>query len=300
MSKLVRTVSEIKPDYGVIIWMAAIHIIALAGIFCFSWENFAVMMVANFMTGCIGITLCYHRLLTHRTYQVPKWFERVLATFGTLALQGSPLEWVAHHRMHHAGSDTASDPHDASQGFYHSHWGWLFKYTPEFDDPAKLRKFGRDLVNDPYYRLLDTVWMQILIQVIFGLILGAIGGLPWIIWGVFVRLVVVYHSTWFVNSASHIWGYKNYQVNDRARNNWWVALLTWGEGWHNNHHAHDNIAPAGHKWWEVDITYMLIRLMKFVGLAKNVKTFKSLEADRAAAAAAGSGFASPAAPKLYE
>jgi len=225
----------------------------------------------NFMTGCVGITLCFHRLLTHRAYQVPKWLERILATFGVLAMQGSPLEWIGHHRMHHAASDTPKDPHNAGYGFWYSHWGWLFIKSDEFDDPKRLRRFARDIAADPYYRLMESNYMQVLVQVIAAGILYAIGGIEYVIWGTFVRLVVVYHSTWAVNSASHIWGYRNYEVDDTAKNNWVVALLTWGEGWHNNHHAFGDVAPSGHRWWEVDVTYMIIRAFKFLGLATKIK-----------------------------
>lgn len=276
-SQAPESYAQVKPDYAIIIWMILVHLLAIPALFCFSWENLAVFWVTNFMTGCIGITLCYHRLLTHRTYQVPKWLERILTTFGVLALQGGPSEWVGHHRMHHAGSDTPADPHNASQGFYHSHWGWLFRIVPEFDDDKRLRSFSRDIIADPYYRFLEKIWVQISIQVAFGLLLGAIGGIEWVWWGVFLRLVGVYHSTWLVNSAAHIWGYENYNTNDTAKNNWLVALLTWGEGWHNNHHAHAAVAPAGHKWWEVDITYMVIRILRILRLAKNVKTLNTIE-----------------------
>jgi fatty-acid desaturase len=265
-------VPGLKLDWSVISWMSLCHLVALLGFVSFSWHNFLLMMFINFLTGCVGITLTFHRLMTHRAYTVPKWLERILATFGTLALQGSPGEWIAHHRMHHSGSDTPKDPHNAREGFYYSHWGWLFNYDPRFDDPALLKKFARDVYSDPYYRFLDPTYMQALVQIAFGLFLLLVGGWQAVVWGIFVRLVVVYHSTWFVNSASHIWGYTNYKVDDSAKNNWWVALLTWGEGWHNNHHAYADVAPHGHKWWEFDVTYRIIQAMAFVGLAKNVKT----------------------------
>ena len=261
------------------IFMAFFHIVACGAFFTFSWENVALMMALNFATGCIGITLSFHRLLTHRAFHVPKWFERVLATFGILALQGSPLEWVSHHRMHHAGSDTPTDPHNASQGFWYSHWGWLFRHEPEFDSPERMKKFARDIANDPYYQFFEPTWRQAAFQTLFGVLLLAVGGWEWVIWGIFVRLVVVYHSTWLVNSAAHIWGYTNYDSGDRSKNNWFVALLTWGEGWHNNHHAHGGVAEAGHKWWELDITMMVIRFLQFIGLATKIKSFKDHDED---------------------
>lgn len=262
-------------DKAVIAWMTAIHIIAITAIPFMSVDNLIACGVMYFVTGCLGITLCFHRLLTHRTYSLPKWLERIFATCGVLALQGSPLLWVAHHRMHHAGSDTEKDPHDASRGFWYSHMIWLLRVHPFFDEQKIIHRFGRDITTDAYYRWLDKVPNQLLVQAVLGGLLYAIGGWSMVGWGVFVRLVLVYHTTWFVNSASHIWGYRNYEVNDLARNNWWVALLTWGEGWHNNHHALPNVAPAGHRWWEFDTTYLIISLLRVLGLAKNVKTLKT-------------------------
>ncbi|MCX6119937.1 MAG: fatty acid desaturase [Proteobacteria bacterium] len=261
-------------NWPTLLWVSSMHIGAIAALFFSSWENFTALMVMYVITGCFGITLTYHRLLAHRSFTVPKWFERILTTFGALAMQGGPLKWSSQHRMHHSNPDTERDPHSSLRGFFYCHLGWTMLRRPEFDDAEKLRKFGRDIYNDPYYRWLETTMGQFLPQLALGLILFSIGGLSMVLWGVCLRMVLVYHATWCVNSATHFFGYRNYDVNDKSRNTWWVALITFGEGWHNNHHAHQHFAEAGHKWWEIDVTMMVIRSLEFVGLASKIKSFK--------------------------
>jgi stearoyl-CoA desaturase (delta-9 desaturase) len=262
----------VRPDWFIIAWFIVIHVIALATPFFFISKGAVLTsVVLYYATGMIGITLGYHRLLTHRSFKAPRWVERALATFGVLALQRSPLEWVGHHRMHHAGVDTDKDPHNARRGFWWSHLGWMCYTRPEFSDPVKLRRFARDIAADPYLNWLTGHWVQVGMQVALGLALLLLGGLDYMLWGIFVRLVVVYHVTWFVNSAAHIWGYRNYETEDISTNCWWVGILAFGEGWHNNHHAQQDVAPAWRRWWEFDLTWQVIKLMRAFGLASGVK-----------------------------
>lgn len=259
-------------DWFIITWFVFIHAVALIGPwFATSFGAIITAVVLYWVTGCLGITLGYHRLLSHRSFKVPTWLERILATCGVLALQRSPLEWVGHHRMHHAFSDTGKDPHDASRGFWWSHLGWMCHEQPEISDPVKLRRFARDIIADPYLNWLSSHFVQVMIQISLGVALLVFGGLDYLIWGLFVRLVVVYHTTWFVNSATHKWGYKNYKVDDLSSNVWWVGLLAFGEGWHNNHHAQPDVAPAQRYWWEFDLTWQIIKLLRVLGLATNIK-----------------------------
>jgi stearoyl-CoA desaturase (delta-9 desaturase) len=197
--------------------------------------------------------------------------ERFLATCGVLALQRSPLEWVSHHRMHHAGVDTHLDPHNARKGFWWSHLFWMCHHQPQFTDMKKMKRFARDIVADPYLNWLTNHYAQVGLQVALGLALLIFGGIDYVVWGVFVRLVVTYHVTWLVNSATHKWGYRNYETDDLSSNTWWVGILAFGEGWHNNHHAHQDVAPAGHKWWEFDLTWQVIKLMRVFGWAYDIK-----------------------------
>jgi stearoyl-CoA desaturase (delta-9 desaturase) len=258
-------------------WFVACHLIALLGFFTFSWENLLVCLGIYAVTQCLGITLGFHRLLSHRSFKAPKWVERTLAFIGTLTLQRSPLEWVAHHRIHHAHSDSDKDPHNSILGFWHSHILWIVKNDAERDDMKHLSKFARDISSDPFMRFLESKWVHTFCQVAFGLILLAIGGWDWVIWGIFVRLVFGYHATFFVNSVCHAFGYRTYATPESSKNCWWAALLTFGEGWHNNHHAFQHLARAGHRWWEVDMTYGVIRVMQLLGLAWDVKDIPSTE-----------------------
>lgn len=263
---------KLAKDWFIITWFIVLHAVALiAPWYATSPGAVVTAVILYWVTGCLGITLGYHRLLSHRTFKVPTWLERVLATFGVLALQRSPLEWVGHHRMHHAFSDTPKDPHDASRGFWWSHIGWMCHEQPTISDPVKLRRFARDIVADPYLNWLSSHVVQVMLQTVLGVALLVFGGVDYLIWGLFVRLCVVYHTTWFVNSATHKWGYKNYQVDDLSSNVWWVGLLAFGEGWHNNHHAQPDVAPAQRHWWEFDLTWQIIKFLKVVGLAKNIK-----------------------------
>lgn len=259
-----------------ICWVGTMHVGAIAALFYGSWANLWAAMTMYFITGCIGITLTYHRLLAHRTFAVPKWLERILITCSALAMQGGPLKWIGHHRMHHSNPDTERDPHNSRRGFFYCHMGWTMIERPEFDDPEMQRRYARDIFADPYYRWLGTVTGQFLPQVILAVILFAIGGWSMILWGVCLRMVAVYHATWCVNSATHFFGYRNYETNDLSRNTWWVALITFGEGWHNNHHANQQVAEAGHKWWEFDFTMLVIRFLKSVGLASKIKSIKNI------------------------
>ena len=246
-----------------------IHAGALLAPFTFSWGALAVFMVLQFITGLLGVTLCYHRLLAHRSFQVPKGLEYVLAFFGSLALQSGPIKWVATHRVHHAFSDRPQDPHSPRRGFWWAHMLWLFVSDDVLDDPAKFRRYAPELAKDRVYQIMDATapWQT----VVLGVALWVVGGLPWLVWGMFLRITFVYHITWLVNSAGHLWGYQSYNTNEGSRNNWWVALLSYGEGWHNNHHAYLHSAAHGLRWWEFDMTYLAIRMLSWLGLASRIR-----------------------------
>ena len=260
-----------KINWNVLLFITAIHLLALPAFLSLTWENFAVLMILNFVTNCIGVTFGMHRLFSHRTFKVIKPFEWFAGLCATLSLQGTIGDWVAHHRMHHAGSDTEDDPHDANKGFFYSHMGWLFRDDKKFDDPAKMRAFARDIYRDPVLSFMSTTTFMLSAQILLGLALYLLGGMEYVTWGIFARLVVCYHSCWLVNSAAHFWGYKNFDAGDRATNNWWVALLSWGEGWHNNHHAYGDSVRSGYRFWEIDITYLVIRFLKSMGIAYDLK-----------------------------
>ena len=257
-------------DYPAGIALAIIHIGAL-GVFIpalFSWWAVATAVVLYIITG-MGITLGYHRLLTHRSLVLPRPLEYAVAMCGVLALQGGPIDWVATHRAHHANSDADGDPHDANRGMPWSHIEWLFR-TNKDRVPAEDRpRWAPDLTKDPVYRAFD--FYHLYFSLALGVVLFLIGGWSFVVWALFARLVFTYHCTWLVNSASHAIGYQTYRTGDRSTNNWLVALLSFGEGWHNNHHAFPFSARHGMRWYEIDVTYYAIKGLRFLRLARNVK-----------------------------
>lgn len=257
-----------KTKWHIVAGIVVIHLGALLAPWTFTWSAFWLFIALHAVTS-MGITLCYHRLLTHRSFMVPKWVEYPLTLCGVLALQGGPIKWVSTHRVHHAFADRPQDPHSPLRGFWWAHIGWLFEYDPLLDQPEKFVKFVPDLRRDPAQRFLERT--NVLWTLALGGLLFAVGGLPWLVWGVFLRATIVYHGTWLVNSASHLWGYQSHQTNEGSRNNWWVALLSYGEGWHNNHHAFPHSAAHGLRWWEVDVTYAAIRLLGLLGLVKRIR-----------------------------
>ncbi|MCA8988625.1 MAG: acyl-CoA desaturase [Planctomycetaceae bacterium] len=252
------------------------HVLGVLAFFYFSWQGLATLLVLHFVTACLGVTLGYHRLLTHGSFKVPRVLEFFFSLCGIISGEGSPAFWVATHRKHHALSDQEGDPHSPLDGFWWSHFIWLQPWKSNEEIDAMIKRWAPDMWKDPMQRFLHHSYAYILIgfgaaMYLFGeYVLGGLG-LSLFLWGFCLRQVVVYHGTWFVNSATHVWGYRNYETRDQSRNNWWVALLSYGEGWHNNHHAHQRLARHGHRSWELDITYAVIWTLKKLGLATAVQ-----------------------------
>jgi fatty-acid desaturase len=268
----VATSKQYKLDWPTIIYMGMIHGVALLAFYpgFFSWEAVGLMLVFHWITGGLGVTLGFHRLAAHRSFDTPKWVEYFFIFCGTLSCEGSPIDWIGLHRIHHKYSDTEKDPHDSTKGFWWSHMGWMLHNIPADKD---IPRYTQDIADDPFYKFCDRYFIGI--QVALGLLLYLLGGWSFVIWVIFVRLVLVFHCTWFVNSATHKFGYRSHESGDDSRNCWWVALLTYGEGWHNNHHAYQYSARHGLQWWELDITWMVIKFLSFLGLAKNIKLVES-------------------------
>jgi fatty-acid desaturase len=259
-----------------VIVISAVHLGALLAPFTFSWTGLVLCVTLYLITGGVGVTACYHRLLTHKsfkTYRPVKWF---MTLCGCLALEGGPISWVASHRLHHKESDQTPDPHSPLINFLWSHMLWLFWSTPGVANPEEERQWTRDLHRDKMMLFFQKAFFPINLAVaaaLYGIgwaIAGPAFGLSLFIWGFCLRIVLVWHATWLVNSATHMWGYQNYVSGDNSRNTWWVALLTFGEGWHNNHHADQVSAAHGHRWFEFDPTYAFIRLMERFKLAWDV------------------------------
>ena len=281
------------PRPQVVVWflitLILIHLLALCVFipYTFAWWGIPLVLVGNFIFGSIGINLGYHRMLTHKASSFPRWLERLFVLCGVCSLEGSPLWWVCVHRKHHQYSDDEGDPHSPQENFYWGHMEWIYKPTPEQRSLSTFEKYVPDLLSDPFLRWLHRGNKWVLVYVLHALAIAALGlgigflvgesteravqiGVQIFLWGVVVRTVYVWHITWLVNSASHRWGYRNYGTGDKSRNNWFVALLTNGEGWHNNHHATPRACSQGHRWWELDLTFTFVRMLERVGLAWDV------------------------------
>ena len=257
--------------------MLVSHIGALFAPFCFSWANFATFVATYIVTGMLGITLSYHRNLSHKAFRLPKPLEHFFAYCGVLSVQGDPIEWVSSHRHHHRHCDTENDPHTPYEGLWWSHMGWLFD-THTTMSRVSDRSNAADLAADPFYRFVQKTYGWHVAASYIALYI--LGGWPCVVWGGFLRTVWVYHITWLVNSASHVWGYQSWRTGDLSRNNWWVGILAFGEGWHNNHHAFGFSARHGLKWFEFDPTWYCIWALKKLGLATNVKLPTEAQKDK--------------------
>ena len=248
--------------------MVSFHVLALVALFYMTWDAVLVAAVLHWICACWGICMGYHRLHTHRSYKVPKPVEYFLALCGTLTLQGGPIFWTAVHRVHHQKSDQDGDPHSPRDGSWWAHMLWVVFGKPLHANTALMGRYAPDLMKDPFYRVLNSWhWVPL---VGLGFVLLIVGGLPWLLSGVFLRVVVGLHLTWLVNSATHQWGSRRFETLDDSTNSWWVALLTFGEGWHNNHHAHPASARHGLGRFEVDLAWLHIKLLEKLGVARDV------------------------------
>jgi len=265
--------------------VAAFHVGAIAALFFFTWERLVVMLVLYMVAINVGIGMCYHRLLTHRGYQVPKWLEYLMTICATLALEGGPMFWVSTHRVHHQHSDQDGDPHSPREGGWWAHTGWLLFGNALHAQTEVLNRYSPDLGRDRFHVWISKYhWIPLTASgvVLFAMgwyLSGLNGAIGWVLWGVFMRVTVGLHATWLVNSATHLWGSRRFETRDDSRNNFWVALVSGGEGWHNNHHAHPVSARHGLTWYEIDPNFYGIWLLSKIGLAKKIYVTKYDHAD---------------------
>ncbi len=254
----------------------------------FSWAGVASFVFGVWVFGAIGIPICYHRLLTHRSFRTPKWFERFLVLIALSCGQETPARWVAWHRLHHHESDHQEDPHSPLVCFFWSHFQWLIYENKNTSKFSIYQKYAKDILADPFYMKLEkrpllgigvfaghglliylAAYLIAAIFLGFGMAAFQLASSIFV-WGVIARVVCVWHNTWSVNSLSHMFGYRNYETDDHSRNNWFVALISMGEGWHNNHHADQSAATVQHRWWEIDINYYIIKIWSWMGLATHI------------------------------
>lgn len=280
-------------DKRSIVWPYAItlvlyHLLALLAFVpaFFSWAGVAIMVAGLYVFGTLGINLCFHRLLTHRGLVCPKWLEYCLTILGVCCMQDTPAHWVAIHRLHHAHSDEQEDPHSPLVSFAWGHVGWMVFENRDISRLEIYSRYAKDILRDPFYKQLEGWLFPVILLgswVVFFLAGAGFAlmngdtpsqalqfGASVLVWGVFVRTVLVWHITWSVNSVAHLWGYQNYATGDKSRNNWLVAILAAGEGWHNNHHAQPRSAKHGHRWFELDLTYASVWVLEKMGLATKV------------------------------
>lgn len=279
--------------------LAIVHLVALLAFipyffsYLFTWSGLVIAIGGHFLFGMCGVTIGYHRLLTHRGFSCPKWMEHGLAILGMCNLQDSPARWVAIHRMHHQHSDKQPDPHSPLVNFLWGHMGWVVIRNRDLDITSHYERYVRDLLRDPFYLRLERRggWFFVFLgHAILLTMIGAVVGYfvdggagamkyaaSYYVWGVAVRTVFVLHGTWSVNSLAHVFGYRTYDTRDASTNNWLVALISHGEGWHNNHHAEPRAASHGHHWWEYDMSWRVIRTMEMIGLVKDVVRPKTMQ-----------------------
>jgi fatty-acid desaturase len=289
-----------------VMWMYALgiifcHLVALLAFVPWFYSKTGVVLaiLGLYVFGTLGINLCYHRLLTHRGLVCPKWLEHFFAILGVCCLQDTPARWVAIHRQHHQHADEQPDPHSPWVNFFWGHVGWLLVENADLTRGSAVTRYAKDILRDNFYKRLerDGFWMAVVVAswalffvagAVIELLMGGSAieavqfGSSLLIWGVFVRTVLVWHITWSVNSVAHLWGYRNYETDEDSRNNIFVGLVGAGEGWHNNHHAHPRSARHGHRPWELDFTWSIIRLLMLLGLAKKVILPPHLDGTRSA------------------
>jgi stearoyl-CoA desaturase (Delta-9 desaturase) len=263
--------TQATPVEGLPQWMRNIPFlsmhVACIGVFFFSPTPLSLGLCAGlYFIRMFGITAGYHRYFSHRSYKTSRVMQFVLAWLGCSSMQKGPLWWAAHHRQHHRFSDTPKDPHSPlEKGFWWSHIGWILDGS---SDDANLSTVN-DLTKYPELRWLNNLqWVPGIVLAITCYLIDSWSGL---FWGFFLSTALLFHGTFTVNSLCHLWGARRYKTTDESRNNFWVALITLGEGWHNNHHHYQSSANQGFFWWEIDISYYMIKAMGCIGLAWDIR-----------------------------
>jgi stearoyl-CoA desaturase (delta-9 desaturase) len=247
-----------------------------------SWVDLGLLLGMYVLTG-LGITVGYHRLFTHGAFETNAVVKFILAALGSMAVEGPLLEWVAQHRLHHQHSDTTEDPHSPHhqgqgmlgllRGLWHAHLGWAFQ-----GDTPKLSRYVKDLRQSLLLRRVSALFpVWVVVSLLIPTALGGLltqtwpGALLGLLWGGLVRIFLVHHVTWSVNSVCHLWGRRSFATDDQSKNNFLFGILALGEGWHNNHHAFPTSARHGLRWWQIDLSYYCIRALALLGLAWEVR-----------------------------
>lgn len=283
MNSLNTVKSEAKIDWYGAIPFFLLHV-AVIGVFFvpFSW-GLVALCVGMYYLRMFGITAGYHRYFSHRTYKMGRVAQFVMALIGTLSIQKGVLWWAAHHRHHHQYSDKPQDLHSPKDGFWWSHVGWILADNTKETNWKNIR----DLSKYPELRWLDRHYL--IPPVLLGVAMYFLGGPAVFFWGFVLSTVLLWHGTFTINSLSHVFGSQRYASNDTSRNNWFLAIVTMGEGWHNNHHAYMASTRQGFFWWEYDFSYYILKALSWIGVVSDLREppLEKLEArriDRVAAA----------------
>jgi stearoyl-CoA desaturase (delta-9 desaturase) len=249
--------------------VVSLHVGGLLGLWFWPRPVDLILFFGMYLATTFAIGIGYHRLLTHRGFVSPRWLRRLLAWTGAAALQGGPARWAAIHRRHHQMADKHGDPHSPLMGFLHAHVGWVL--TRDAKEGSDYREIVPDVSGaDPWLRVLDYKVLFVMPWVLTALFCFAVAGWRGVLWGTVLRTLTLWHLTWSINSVCHVLGKRPNMTRDESRNVWWLGLLTLGEGWHNNHHARPAAAVHGWRWYQIDISGYVIRLMARLGLIRNV------------------------------
>jgi stearoyl-CoA desaturase (Delta-9 desaturase) len=243
-----------------------VHVAAIVGVAMLGWSWTGLLLaVALYLPRIFFVTAGYHRYFSHRAYKTSRWFQFVLALGATATSQKGVLWWAAHHRNHHKDSDTVNDLHAPRHGFWWSHIGWILHPGFEATETSRVK----DLARYPELRWLNRYWIVPVLAT--AVLTYAIGGVWALVWGYFVCQVFTWHGTFTINSLTHVFGKRRYATDDDSKNHWLLALLTFGEGWHNNHHHYQSSARQGFLWWQIDISWYILRGLAAVGLVWDLR-----------------------------
>jgi len=245
-----------------------VHLVAVVGaIACFSWKG-VVLAIASYFVRMVLVTAAYHRYFSHRAFKTSRAFQFLLALGAQSSAQKGVLWWAGHHRHHHKYSDTTKDIHSVRRsGLWHSHVGWIL--APDWDD-TNHAMIG-DLAKFRELRILNHSAVALLPAVALAAAFFWLGGVTGLVWGFLVSTVMLWHGSFSINSLSHLFGKRRYPTTDDSRNNWALALLTTGEGWHNNHHHYQSSANQGFRWWEIDVTFYVLRVLELFGFVWDLR-----------------------------
>jgi stearoyl-CoA desaturase (delta-9 desaturase) len=273
--RIVPAISRLR-EPGHVVRFVLLHAAALS-VFAvpFSWP-LVWWLAGSYLIRMFGVTAGYHRYFSHRSYKLARLPQALMAVLAQASGQKSVLWWAAHHRDHHRLADTPSDVHSPREGFWWAHVGWILSSRYDTYDPKRVADFARF----PELRWLDRHHTAPTLA--YGALIWIGGGFPAFAWGYLLSTVLLYHATFSINSVAHIWGTRTYPTADDSRNNWLLALLTLGEGWHNNHHYCRSSCRQGVRWWEIDATYLGLRALAALGIARDLRPFVVHGARRAA------------------